>query len=256
MGEAKRPFIIAHRGACKYAPENTIPAIRKAVALGVDGIEIDVQLTRDKVPVIIHSNELTPHTTTYDFVHRTALRALRTIDVGSHFAPDFYQERIPTLEEALEVLRPSRLLINLELKSQPHWHAGLEDRVVRTVRAMGLAERTLLSSFSPLTMMKLRYLAPEIPRGLLLATNQAFLFLQAKFFGKFSKIAMLLPAAGSVTPGLMALAKRAGWQVVAWTVNDREAIQRLTALGVDGLITDDPVLVREVVGPAAAAPAE
>ncbi|MBI4365660.1 MAG: glycerophosphodiester phosphodiesterase, partial [Deltaproteobacteria bacterium] len=103
-------LILAHRGASKYAPENTLPAFRKALELGIDGVEFDVQLTRDKVPVVIHSDHLAPWTTTYEFVYRTPLRALETIDVGSVFGAAFAGERIPTLEAVLALLaeRPPR----------------------------------------------------------------------------------------------------------------------------------------------------
>ncbi len=242
----ERPLIIAHRGACKYAPENTLEAIAKAIELQVDGIEIDVHLSRDKVPVVIHSGELAAFTTTYDFVHRTPLRALKAIDVGSHFGASFRNASIPTLEEALTLLAPSPLLINLELKSQPYWHFGLEDRVVAVVRALGLGHRVVFSSFSPWLLIRLRYLAPEIPRGLIIAPR-AFPFLQARFFDTFTKIANVHCFEGALTPELMGQFRTQGWRIMAWTVNTPSECERMLHLGVDGIITDDPLLVRNVI---------
>ncbi|MBI2343524.1 MAG: hypothetical protein HYV02_04245 [Deltaproteobacteria bacterium] len=251
MGELRRrPLVIAHRGACKYAPENTLSALTKAIALGVDGVEIDVQLTRDKVPVVLHENALHAVTTTYRFVHQTPLRALQTIDVGAPFGTQPTRERIPTLAEALETLRPSPLLLNIEIKAQPHWHFGIEDRVVRSVRDGGMSPRTIFSSFSPMVLMRLRYLAPQIPRALLIGPG-AFSFFQAQFFGRVMNVSNIHCCERRLTPKLLAMAAANGWQRWVWTINTRAEAERVLALGIDGIITDDPLLIREVIGTAA-----
>lgn len=241
-----RPLIFAHRGACKYAPENTIPAFEKAIAMGAYGVEIDVRLTRDKVPVVIHSDELEEHTTTYGFVHSTSLRALKTIDIGSHFDSSFHTERVPTLAEALEVLVKSDVVINIEIKSQPHWHFGLEERVVKLVQDMKIGERVIFTTFNPLILMKLRYLDSSIQRGLLVAPR-SLLFLHTRFFGKFAGIEALNPAERIVTPELVTLAHNRNWKVFPWTVNRRSSIEEMIKMGVDGIITDDPLLVHDVI---------
>ncbi|MBI4238502.1 MAG: glycerophosphodiester phosphodiesterase [Deltaproteobacteria bacterium] len=241
-----QPLIIAHRGAAKYAPENTLPAFQKAIDLCVDGVELDLQLTKDKVPVVIHEETLTPFTTTYPTVQSAPLRALRTIDIGSHFGPAFAGERVPTLDEVLECLRPSALRINLELKAQPYWHFGLEERVVAAVRNFGMADRVICSSFSPLTLWRLRRLAPEIPRALLLLPR-SFLFLHAKCSGKITGIANVHLHTKALSAAWMALAATRGWHVWVWTANTREEMQAAAAAHVEAIITDDPLLAREVL---------
>ncbi|MBI2346418.1 MAG: hypothetical protein HYV03_05970 [Deltaproteobacteria bacterium] len=244
-------LILAHRGASKYAPENTLPAFRKAIELEVDGVELDIQLTKDKVPVVLHSDKLTELTTTYLFAHATPLRALKTIDAGSPFSPAFAGERIPALDEVLALLagharaHPS-FCINLELKAQPYWHFGMEDRVVAVVRAHRLAGQILFSSFSPLVLWRLKRLAPEIPRALLIEPR-AFFFLRMSFFGTIATITNLHPFHETTTPDLVRQARQRGWKIICWTVNTRTEISRAVALGVDGIITDDPVLAREVM---------
>lgn len=221
--------------------------MEKAIALQVDGIEIDVHLSHDKVPVIIHSGDLVEFTTTYDFVHRTPLRALKTIDVGSHFGEAFRHTRIPTLDEALQCLAPSSLLINLELKGQPAWHFGLEDRVVALIRRFHIESRVILSSFNPLILMRLRYVAPDIARALIIAPR-AFPFLQSRFFGALGRISNVHCFEGAVTPRLVEQLRRRGWRVMAWTLNTTSELERGRALGLDGIITDDPVLAQQVMG--------
>lgn len=240
-----RPLIIAHRGASKYAPENTLPAFRRAIDLGVDGVELDLQLTHDKVAVVLHEETLTPFTTTYSTVSATPFRALKTIDIGSHFGSAFAGERIPTLDEVLECLAPSNLRINLELKAQPYWHFGLEERVVAAVRNFHLEERVICSSFNPWTLWRLRRLAPELRRALLIVPR-SFLFLHAKFFGKIAGIANVHLYTRTISPAWMTTAQARGWRVWVWTANTREELQQARALQVEAVITDDPLLAREV----------
>jgi glycerophosphoryl diester phosphodiesterase len=243
---SERPLVIAHRGACKYAPENTLAAIRKAIELKVDGVEIDIHLTKDKVPVLLHYSDLTEFTTSYGFVQKTTLRALKTIDIGSSISPAFRNERIPTLEEALTLLATTSLIINIEIKPQPYWHFGIEERVVRLVRALGVANRTIFSTFSPLVLMRLRYVASDIPRALLISSG-GFPFLRSRFFGKFGKIANLHSFKGAITPELVQGTRARGWKIWAWTVNTRSELKRMLHVGVDGIITDDPMLAHEVI---------
>lgn len=241
-----RPLIIAHRGASKYAPENSLAAIQRAIALGVDGIELDVQLTQDHIPVLIHGADLSPYTTTYPIVASAPLRALQAIDIGTQCGEAFRGTTVPTLQAALALLAPTRLLINLEIKSQPYWHFGLEQRCVELVRRYHLASRVVFSAFSPWSLVRLRHAAPDIPRGLILGQS-AFLFLQAKFSGKFSKIHNLHLSEPAATPALVAFARAQGWNLWMWTLNTREALARALEFEAQGIITDDPLLAKEIV---------
>ncbi|MBI4367466.1 MAG: glycerophosphodiester phosphodiesterase, partial [Deltaproteobacteria bacterium] len=146
---------------------------------------------------------------------------------------------------ALLAERPPRC-INVELKAQPYWHYGLEERVVELVRRFGVEARVVLSSFSPLTLWRLRRLAPEIRRAWLVEPR-AFFFLHPLFFGKVLGICHLHPFHESTTPQLVERARQAGWGIITWTVNTRAEMARAIALGVDGIITDDPLLAKEMI---------
>ncbi len=244
MGE--RPLIFAHRGMSRAAPENTLPAFARAIELGVDGVEFDVRLTADKVAVVVHNDELIAHTTTYDFVSRTPWRALQTVDVGATFAPQFMGTRIPTLHEVLECLAPSNLRMNIEIKAQPYWHFGLENLVIQAVQDFRLEDRVVISSFSPLVMLRLRFLASHISRALLVS-SRAFFFLNIKLFGRLARVDSLHPLVDIMDHDLVDLAHEHHWRIVPWTVNTREEMERLLSLGVNGIITDEPQLALSVV---------
>ncbi len=241
-----KPLVIAHRGANRLAPENTLTAIRQACAIGANGVELDVRLTSDKIPVIIHEDDLCNLTTTYNFVHDTPLRALRTLNIQGNFNGTTINETIPTLDEALTLLKTSPLdPIILELKSQPIWHIGLESRVAKAVHSAGLTDRVMISSFNPAILMRMRRHAPEIKRALLI--HQHFIRLQIDSFGTLTHITSIHPFETTITPELIKLAHNRGWSIYPWTVNEPASVKRLSSMGVDGIITDDPTTVYDII---------
>jgi glycerophosphoryl diester phosphodiesterase len=139
---------IAHRGASAAAPANTMAAFEKALALGADGIELDVQLSADGVPVVIHDFTVDDTTDGSGKVARMTLAQLEQLDAGSYFDPAFAGERIPTLEKVLEVMG-NRLLLNIELKGFSLFDKGLERAVIGLIEQHALRSRVFLSSFNP-----------------------------------------------------------------------------------------------------------
>ena len=111
-----RPLVIAHRGARKYAPENSVPAFKKAFEMGLDGVEFDVMSSSDGVPVVVHDDNLTKLTNLHIHVHKTPHIDLNNIDIGGKFNPYFSGEIIPTLKEILELFANTNMLLNIELK--------------------------------------------------------------------------------------------------------------------------------------------
>lgn len=239
-------LIFAHRGASKYAPESTLAAFRTAIDQTADGVEFDLQLTKDKVPVVIHDHMLRAFTTSYVDVQSATVRAIKTLDVGSNFGPAFAGEKIPTLEEVLTLLQPTTLTLNIELKTQPYWHFGLEERSVAIVRAFGMSDRVVFSSFSPWMLIRLSRLAPEIRRGLLLAKT-AFPFFHTATFGRVARISNLHLFIGDLSRERVDGARTRGLHPWVWTVNTRDEVAHAVACGVDAIITDDPLGVRGMV---------
>ncbi|GAB4469656.1 MAG: glycerophosphodiester phosphodiesterase [Anaerolineae bacterium] len=241
-----RLLVFAHRGARQQAPENTLSAFLRAAELGADGVELDVQLTADAVPVVIHDGTLSRTTDGSGRVAELPWAALRELDAGAWFRPEFAGTRIPTLTEVFETLG-GRLLINIELKDFS-LSARLASVVIETVHRHNMAGQVLFSSFNPLMLRHARRLAPEIPVGYLYAPDLplplAKGWLARPVIGRHEA---RHPHFSMVDQAYMAWARRSGYRVNVWTVNGAEDIRRMRDLGVDMIISDVPDHVRAIV---------
>lgn len=223
-------FIWAHRGASGSAPENTLAAFRAAEEAGADGIELDVHLSREGVPVVIHDDSVDRTTDGRGAVRRLSLRELRSLDAGHWFSPAFAGERIPTLEEVLR-WAGERLRLNIEVKSS---RAG--EAVLAEIEAFPRA-RVLLSSFDHELLEHLRLLAPDLPLAFLC---------DSRFWRRPLRRATdcgaesFHPRADRVCRAMTIACRRCGLEVFPWTVNEMSRLRSLRRLGVDGIFTDDP----------------
>ncbi|MEJ5310375.1 MAG: glycerophosphodiester phosphodiesterase family protein [Anaerolineae bacterium] len=231
-----RPFVLGHRGASHAAPQNTLAAFRKAADVGADGIELDVHLSRDGVPVVIHNDSVDATTDGHGLVREMTLAQLKALDAGTHFAAAFAGERIPTLEEVLAEVG-ARLLINIELKAGQT--AALVPAVVDLVRRMGMTTRVWFSSFKPYALYRARALAPEIPCGLLYGPlNPGTLLLRP-----FTPHEALHPHKDMLTAHAIRRAHDRGLRVFTWTLDDPGVARKLAAWGIDGIITNEPAAI-------------
>ncbi len=240
---ANRPLIVAHRGASHAAPENTLAAFRRAVEEGADGVELDVHLSADGIPVVIHNPRVDATTDGRGTVAEMSLQELRVLDAGGYFAPRFAGERVPTLEEVLEAVG-EHLLVNVELKDPGVRNWELVFAVVSVVERVGMTHRVWFSSFKPYLLYAARALAPEIPRGLLYGP----LSLISRLLGIITPYDALHPYAALVRERSVQRAHRRGLRVAVWTVDDVAAASRLARLGVDAIITNEPARLRALFG--------
>ncbi len=236
---------IAHRGASAAAPPNTLAAFEKAVELGADGIEFDVHLSADGVPVIIHNFTVDDTTDGSGRVADMTLAQLKQLDAGSYFDPAFAGERIPTLEEVLEAMG-RRLLLNIELKTTGLRDNGLAQAVVAQIEQHGLGDSVLFSSFNPFSLRRVKRIAPHIPVGLLYAPDLP-LPLHRAWLAPMVPHEARHPKHTMVDAHYMAWAQRRGYRVNTWTVDDPDEMRRLIGLGVDGIITNVPDVLRSVL---------
>ena len=232
--ENSRVLIVAHRGASGHAPENTMAAFRKAVALGAAFIETDLQLTRDTHFVAIHDETVNRTTNGQGVVHDLSLAEIRRLDAGSWFGSEFSGERIPTLEETLEFAKKHDVVFYLELKPAGSW--GGEHALVGALRESGEIARTIVISFDAGILAALRKIEPTLMTGVL-------------YDGKLNDPLDTALEVGArqvvvrgdlVTPWMITEAKRKDLQVVCWTVNHPAHMRSLIAAGVDGIISDYP----------------
>ncbi len=243
----ERTLNIAHRGASAAAPANTLAAFEKAIELGADGIEFDVHLSADGVPVVIHDFGVDATTDGSGRVSSLTLAQLKELDAGSSFAPAFAGERIPTLDEVLETVG-DRLLLNIELKTMSIRDNGLERAVVAQVEQHGLTHdnRMLLSSFNPVSLRRAKKIAPHIPVGLLYALGLP-LPLRRAWLAPLAPHEARHPEHRMVNARYMAWARQHSYRVNVWTVDEPDEMRRLIGLGVDSVITNVPDVLQGVI---------
>jgi glycerophosphoryl diester phosphodiesterase len=227
-------LVIAHRGASGNAPENTLAAFRKAIALGASFIETDLQLSRDARFVAIHDATVNRTTNGQGAVHDMALADLRKLDAGSWFGSEFAGERIPTLEEILEFSKKNDVVFYLEIKPGGSW--GGEHALIGSLRESGEIPRTVVISFDPSIVLSLRKIEPTLMTGLLYDGQIESPLDKAVAIGA----RQLVVRGDLVTPALISEAKKKDLQVVCWTVNHPAHMRLLAAAGVDGIMSDYP----------------
>lgn len=231
--------IIGHRGAPRYAPENTLPGFENAAALGADRLECDVHLTYDGEPVVIHDETLERTTNGAGRVGDFTLAELRKLNAGAGAV-------IPTLREYIDVGQRYGLGLLIELKS-PHLYPGVEERVLAELEAANYLHRAILQSFDFDSLRRLRQLRPTAKLGALygLTLDTAWPPADADYVCPPAELVAL-------NPGLVRQAHRQGRGVFCWfnsPAADTPLMHRfLLAFGVDGLISDDPQMARGALG--------
>lgn len=225
--------VIAHRGSGVGSLENTLRGMQQALDWGVDGVEFDVWASEDGKVVVFHDATLDRTTNGTGPISNYTLKELQQLDAGEG-------ERIPTLHEMLTLLKPhENLLVNVEIKPP-----GIEETVLQAVHEMGMAELIVISSFSHEVLQRVSALDPEISCALLYTDEKNPIEL-AKELG-CKGLHPLFPAA---TNELVWTCKEEGLHVIPWTVNFKEEMLRLVGLMVDGIITDVPPLLLDLLYP-------
>lgn len=229
-------LVFGHRGAMAYAPMNTLASFQLAQQQGAHGIELDVQLSADGIPVIIHDHSVDATTDGAGMVSDKTLTALKDLDAGAWFAPKFVGERIPTLDEVIERFAGD-LLINIEIKSARDQSNGIEAAVSRCIRHHQVLNRVIVSSFNPLVLQRVRKSFPEVMIGALTGPSPPPGIQES--FGP-SRHEARHPWHEAVDADYMRWARDHRFFVIAWTVNAPERALQLRALGVNAIITDNP----------------
>lgn len=234
MRHRRRLIRIAHRGASALAPENTFPAFLEAVTLGCEWIETDVRITADDVPVLIHDEKVDRTTGGRGGVGAMSLRQVLRLDAGSWFGRRFRGERIPTLDETLEWSR-GRCQLNLEIKEEKRPEEAIR-RMARSVLAGAALDRVLFSSFRPSDLIRVRAALPRARLGWLVSRGSRGLKPLIRRVG----LSALHPKDSLITPALARRCRRLGLSVNVWVVNHPDRLALLRAMGVNGVMTDDP----------------
>jgi glycerophosphoryl diester phosphodiesterase len=226
--------ITAHRGSKVRAPENTLSALQQAIVEGADYAEIDVQHTADGAVVLLHDADLMRVASVNRRLQDMSYEELKDIDVGSWFAPEFSNERVPTLQEAIDVAR-GRIKLNIELKFT--WpDPALAEKVGEIIQHNGFASDCVVSSMNFQALTEIKRTFQELKTG--------FIVMQA--VGNLSRMEadFLSISAARASQSLVRELHSRGRQVHVWTVNDLSNALSMIEMGVDNIITDEPVNIR------------
>jgi glycerophosphoryl diester phosphodiesterase len=226
----------AHRGASGYAPENTLVSFQKAIDQGADGIELDVHLSKDGELVVIHDEWLDRTSDGTGWVKDHTLEELRRYNYNKGF-PEVENADIPTLREVYELMRPTGLTIDVELKTGIVFYPGIEEKVIALTAEMGLEDRVLYSSFNHYTCVKLHECRPEAYVGFLYMDGPIDV---APYAAKHGADALHPALYNLQYPNYMADAAANHLDVNPWTVNEAEHITLCCQMGVNAIITNYP----------------
>jgi len=237
LGSSQTVEIIAHRGAAGTRPENTMSAVVKAIEDGADWIEIDVQETADGEVIVAHDSDFMKSAGVDLKIWNATMADLAHIDIGSSFDPAYSAERTPTLRAVLLAAR-GKSKVMIELKYYGH-NSDLEGRVARIVEETGMTDQIAVMSLKIAMVEKMRGLRPGWRTGIL----------AARAIGDLSALDTNYIAVntGQISIDLIKRIKAEGKQLYVWTVDDPVTMSRMISMGVDGLITNQPALARQVM---------
>ena len=234
--------IFAHRGSAGTHPENTMAAFREAERVGADGIELDVQLSKDGEIVVIHDEDLSRTTNGSGFVQDYTLSQLKELDASCNFTGEIQVQRIPTLTEVLDMYRHNYMLLNIELKNTKFLYPGMEEKVIYLVRKYNMQDRVIISSFNHYSLVHCYQLDPEIETAPLYRDGLFRPWAYAKAIGAKA----IHPNIKAAPNFIISAAMKDNIAVRPYTINKEKVMKRLFKINCTGIITDYPGLALQL----------
>ena len=233
--------IFAHRGYSGKYPENTMLAFKKALECGVDGIELDVQLTKDGEVVIIHDETIDRTTTGKGFVVDYTYEELEKFDASFKFK-DLGFNKIPTLREYFQLVKDYDIVTNVELKTGINEYLGIEEKVWELIKEYNLEEKVIISSFNHFSVMRMKDIAPQLKYGFL---SEDWIIDAGKYTHSHG-VQCYHPRFNNLVPDVIKELKKYNLEINTWTVNLEEDMRYLYSNNIDVIITNYPELAQEI----------
>jgi glycerophosphoryl diester phosphodiesterase len=235
---------IAHRGFSSKYPENTMIAFEKAVEENCDGIETDLNMTKDGVIVICHDETLNRTTNGSGYIKDYTYKELSKLDAGTKFSDKFKDQRIITIDELLDYVKDKNILLNLELKNDLIHYENLEEKTIEKIYEYRLQDNVILSSFNHYSMLKVKELDNNIKTGLLYCGTIYNAYEYAK---KLNADALHPYYPAVMNKKIVDEIKENSIAINTYTVNEEIVMKKLIKLGVDGIITNYPDKLNEIL---------
>lgn len=234
--------IFAHRGASAYAPENTVEAFALAMEQGADGIELDVQMTKDDQVVVIHDETIDRVSDGTGAVRDYTLEELKKFHFSNHME-NYENAVIPTLKEVLDLIKSSNMLLNIELKTGIYWYPNLEEKTMELVKESGMEDRVIYSSFNHYSIKKILELNPHAECAFLYSD----VILNVDKYAKNAGVCGLHPAVYHLKMAeFLKEYQESGLKVRVWTVNKKEDMEKFIKEDLEAVITNYPDKALEI----------
>lgn len=235
--ERGRVWIVGHRGAMGYCPENTLVSFERGLELGADWIELDVHLSKDGALIVIHDETLDRTTNGHGLVRDHTLTQLRSLDAGNG-------QKLLTLDEVLDWARRRDTLLDIEIKNAPVFYPGIEDKVVQAIYAAGMVDQLIVISFDHAAVKRVKELEPNIATGVLYACKPTD---GGVSLASAAQADAVLPHWAYVTQEDVSAAHAAGLAVAPWASSDPAVLKGLIHAGVDAIGTNHPDVLKQVL---------
>lgn len=229
-------LVIAHRGASGEAPENTLAAFQRAIEANVDFVELDIHFSRDGEMMVIHDQTVDRTTSGQGKVSDLTRQEIQALDAGSWFSGEFRGEKVPTLEEVVELVKPTSVGLLIEIKKGSGLPQGFEERLTETIRRHELQSRVMIQSFDHDAVGAVKKADTSLAVAVLMDYSSPDPGSEARAVGAGT----LALKSNLVTKEVVEQAHRSGLRLFVWTVNGVIDMRKMLTLGVDGIITDYP----------------
>lgn len=235
------PYLFAHRGYSKIAPENTLASFQEALNYQIPGIELDIHLCRSGELLVTHDHNLVRVTGFDGIIENLDYSEMKHLDAGKWKNEKYAGERLPLLQDVFDLLG-SRVYYDIEIKSRKTSRTGIENKLFELIRLYKLEERCIVSSFNPMSIKYFKQTAPQIPTAIIYSVTKELPWYLQHGEGKWIASADILkPDHIKVNKASMLLNKTIGGRpILPWTIDDPKEAQRLIQAGVNGIISNDP----------------
>ena len=233
-------IVYAHRGYSGAYPENTMLAFRKAGELETDGIELDVHLSRDGIPVVHHDERVDRTTDGCGRICDQSYAELRKLNAANLWSDRYAPEKIPAFEEYCEWAAAQKLVTNIEIKTDNTWYPDIERKTWDLIVRYGLEDRVLFSSFNHISMVRMKQIVPDSVKLGALVEHESGVKVFPGAYCRAAGFQCYHPPVAALTEEAVRDCKDHGIGINVWTVNDMAGLEKLYAWDVDGIITNYP----------------
>ncbi len=248
LDESNGVLLFAHRGCAQNAPENTMAAFSRVLTNGIPGVELDVQMCKTGELIVCHDFDLKRISGKPVKIEEVSYEEIKELDIGSWFSKEFKTERLPLLDEVFELLK-DRVIYNIETKTDKAVTGPLEKKLLEALEKHNLKRHVIISSFNPFSIKAVHKLDPTLPISLIYSRSKRLPFILRHGEGRLFTKELFIQVYYKLLNPITSFFHRGifGNPIIAWTVDNPLEAKRLLKLGVKGIISNNPPIIKETI---------